>query len=110
MNKKWWTGIAIFLLILAFMFTGGIAYESGHNHGWDEGYATHTVEVEMETRGLEEAGYLAPPELYWRGEPEEPDWERILANILEEIDSANITIHIEDTEGRKSDIHISWNK
>ena len=104
MNKKWWTGIAIVLLIVAFLFTGGIAYESG----WDTGY---------------DAGRLSPPEeeTWNKGEQvwvefvpkpdsEEPTWDEILANILEEIDSANITIHIEDTEGRKSDIHISWNK
>ena len=103
MNKKWWTGIAIVLLILAFFFTGGIAYESGYSIGLGEGYATRVAE----TKAVIE---LPPPIPYWSGEPEEPDWGGTLADIFEEIDSANITIHIEDKEGVRADIHISWNK
>lgn len=104
MSKKWQTGIAIFLLFLAFIVTGSLAYRSGYNLGWEDGHRVAEVETPK---------YV--PAVTWThsrawSEVDEPDWENTLSSILEQIDTANITIHIEDTEGVKADIHISWSK
>lgn len=111
MKTQWWVPCLFLFVLIMGMVAGGLG---GYNIGWHEGYASQdevvVVEVELDTEGLEEAGYIEPPFFYWEPkewESKEPNWEETLADILGEIDTANITIHIESADA-KVDLHIFW--
>lgn len=62
MKTKWWIISIVLLFIFFGTAIGLVCYQSGYNIGWDKGYvaqdAVTVVEMEMETEGLEEAGYF----------------------------------------------------
>lgn len=72
-------------------------YQKGYDVGYDEGY----------TKGYE-ANYT--PRSWQTGEYKETEMSRWFQDFLKEIDTANITLDIDDAEGRKANIHISWAK
>ena len=103
--KEWRTDTWLILvgmaIILSGLVFGWVGWEFGRGEGHAQGYQEATVQKD-----------LIYPEVTWGEEwsADEPAWEDTLYQVLEEIDTANITIHVEDRTGVTADIHISWRK
>ena len=95
MKTEYW----IVAAIVTFLVVGCISATMGYNHGYELGLLEGT-------EGVQSQQVLVPP--VWI-EPEETSWERELLESFSQVDSANITIHIE-ADGTEADFHISWDR